>query len=107
MSDLPPWLRPAKSGTCVAIAVQPGAKVSALAGTHGDRLKVKVAAPPVDGEANAALVKIIAQVLGLPTRHVTIKEGTASRRKVVEVEGLTPMEVWAVLKSHLGSEKDG
>ena len=57
-------------------------------GVHGDALKVRVAAPPVDGAANAALVELLAAALGIPRRGVRIVSGASSRSKVVEIDGV-------------------
>jgi uncharacterized protein (TIGR00251 family) len=65
--------------------VQPGAKRSEFAGMHGGRRKVRLAAPPVDGKANAALVEFIAAEYGVPKRNVAIEAGLRSRQKRVSV----------------------
>lgn len=65
--------------------VQPGAKRPAVAGLHGERLKVRIAAPPVEGRANAAVVELIAGQLRVPRALVSITRGARSRDKVVEV----------------------
>ena len=74
------------------VHVQPRAKRSELAGRHGDALKIRLAAPPVDGAANEELVRFIAETLGLPRRAVRIASGLKGRDKVVEVDGLAPGE---------------
>ena len=85
MSD---WLRVAADGRLtLTLHIQPGAKKTEVAGEHGDALKIRLAAPPVDGKANAALLAFIAERLGVPKSAVTLKSGPTSRRKVVEVEG--------------------
>jgi len=68
--------------------VQPGASRSEFAGRHGDRIKVRLAAPAVDGKANAALVDFLAAHLGVPRRNVHIASGLKSRRKRVVIEGV-------------------
>jgi uncharacterized protein (TIGR00251 family) len=60
-------------------------------------LRVRVAAPPVDGEANAALIKLIAKTLGLPRSCVTIASGETARMKVLQIEGLDEAELTALL----------
>jgi len=65
--------------------VQPGAKRTEFAGAHGDRLKVRLAAPPVDGKANDALVEFLAGHYGVPRRNVTIEAGLTSRQKRVAI----------------------
>lgn len=85
MSD---WLRVAADGRLtLTLHIQPGAKKTEVAGEHGDALKIRLAAPPVDGKANAALLAFIAERLGVSKSAVTLKSGQTSRRKVVEVEG--------------------
>jgi uncharacterized protein (TIGR00251 family) len=82
------WLRVAVDGRLtLTLHIQPGAKKTEVAGEHGDALKIRLAAPPVDGKANAALLAFIAERLGVSKNAVTLKSGQTSRRKVVEVEG--------------------
>lgn len=76
-----------------AVRVQPRASRSEIAGVHGDAMKVRLSAPPVDGAANAALVELIAEALGVGRRAVRIVNGESSRSKVVEVEGVTAAAV--------------
>jgi uncharacterized protein len=73
--------------TILDVYVQPGASRSGFAGMHGDRMKIRLAAPPVDGRANEALVEFLAEFFGVPRRHVRIAAGLKSRRKRVIVEG--------------------
>jgi uncharacterized protein len=68
-----------------ALHVQPGAKRSELAGMHGEALKVRLAAPPVDGKANAELIRFLADAFGVPQRNVGIVRGATSRTKVVRI----------------------
>jgi uncharacterized protein (TIGR00251 family) len=65
--------------------VQPGAKKTEFAGMHGERRKVRLAAPPVDGKANEALIAFLAAEYGVPKRNVTIDAGEHSRQKRVTV----------------------
>ncbi len=69
----------------LTLHIQPGAKKTEVCGLHGDALKIRLAAPPVDGKANAALLAFVADRLGLPKSAVSLKSGQTSRRKVVEV----------------------
>lgn len=68
--------------------VQPGAARSEFAGGHGGRLKLRLAAAPVEGKANAALVEFLADYFGVPKRNVRITAGLKSRRKRVLIEGV-------------------
>ncbi len=70
----------------------PRAAKSRVAGLHDDRLKIQVAAPPVDGAANKELVRFLAKQLGLPRSAVALVKGTSSRRKTVAFEGLGASE---------------
>ena len=79
------------------ILVQPRASRTRVVGEHDGRLKVQLAAPPVDGEANAALVDFLAGELGARRSDVTIERGDTGRRKTVRVAGLTVAAVRAVL----------
>ena len=69
----------------LTLHVQPGAKRTEVAGTHGDALKVRLAAPPVDGKANAELLRFLADAFGVPLRHATLVRGETSRQKVVRI----------------------
>jgi uncharacterized protein (TIGR00251 family) len=82
-----------------AVHLQPRASDTAIVGLHGDALKVRVQAPPVDGAANDALVELLARLLELRSSDVRIVAGHASRRKVVEVHGTTPERIVLLLKA--------
>ena len=75
--------------TRVAIRVQPGARRDGVIEKRGDGAwKVAVTAPPEGGRANAALVELVAEVLGVRPRQVTVVQGLASRSKTIEIEGI-------------------
>ncbi|WP_255987543.1 DUF167 domain-containing protein [Chitinolyticbacter albus] len=84
MSD---WFCPSYEGWLLTLHIQPGAKHTAIAGLHGGALKIRLAAPPVDGKANEALLVYLAERLGLPRRALELKSGATSRRKVIRVHG--------------------
>ncbi len=83
-------IRAVPGGVQLTLHVQPGARCTAVAGRHGDAIKVRLAAPPVEGRANGALVLFVADLCQVPGRDVTLVRGATSRRKVVEVRGLDP-----------------
>lgn len=76
-----------------AVHVQPRASRSEVVGVHGDAIKIRLAAPPVDGAANEALVELLARSLDVTRRAVRIVGGASSRAKTVEVEGTTATAV--------------
>jgi uncharacterized protein (TIGR00251 family) len=79
-----------------AIRVQPRSSRPGVDGLHGDALRVRVGAAPVDGAANEAVIEILAEALGAARRAVRIIAGDASRSKVVEVAGIAAAEVQAL-----------
>jgi uncharacterized protein (TIGR00251 family) len=78
---MPPWLRQSGGDVVVSLHVQPGAKRSEVAGCHGEALKIRLAAPPVDGKANDCLIEFVAGRLGIPRARVSLLAGRASREK--------------------------
>ena len=82
----------------VAVYIQPRAKRTEIAGRHGTDLKIRVAAPPVDQAANEALLAFVAEKLGVRQRDVRLIAGAASRRKVLEVEGITAEQIEILLR---------
>ena len=81
--------RPTESGVRFAVQVQPRASRTEIVGVHGDALKVRVAAPPVDGAANEELSRHLARQLGVAASAVQVVGGATGRRKIVEVDGIT------------------
>lgn len=69
----------------VNLYVQPGAKISQVCGMHGDRLKLKINSPPVDGRANQEVVEFFANLLKLPKREIVLDSGDKSRNKRVKI----------------------
>jgi uncharacterized protein len=76
----------------IAVVVSPGAKRSEVVGRQGDAWKLRVAAPPERGRANAAACALLADLLRVPAASVRVVAGATSRRKVVEVDGLDAAE---------------
>lgn len=83
----PLWLRPVPVGIELRLLVQPRASRDQVAGIQGDELKVRLAAPPVDGAANAACCAFFAKLCGLPKSHVTLVAGESSRHKRLLLHG--------------------
>ncbi|MCY1035423.1 DUF167 domain-containing protein [Corallococcus sp. BB11-1] len=84
-------------GVELTVLVQPRASRTKVVGEHDGQLKIQLAAPPVDGEANAALLEFIAKKLGVPKRQVTLTAGDTSRRKRLKVQGVDAPAVEAVI----------
>ena len=81
------WLQvTAKGDLQLTVHVQPGAKTSSCTGIHGDALKIRLAAPPVDGKANQALIAWLALNLACPQNRIEIIRGQTSRRKTLCIE---------------------
>ena len=78
------------------ILVQPRASRAKLGPMHDGRLKVAVTSPPVDGEANAAVIELLAKELGVPRRAVEIVAGTTGRRKTVRIDGVDAAAIEAL-----------
>jgi uncharacterized protein (TIGR00251 family) len=76
-------------GVTFAALVTPRASRARLGPVAGDRVKIAVTAPPVDGEANAAVIDVVARALGVPRRSVHIASGETGRRKSIRVDGIT------------------
>ncbi len=81
------WYRRSGDVITLTLHIQPGAKRTDVAGLHGEALKIRLAAPPIEGRANEALLKFIAESFGVPVRQVELKQGGQSRHKVVAVTG--------------------
>lgn len=77
----------------VVVHVVPRARGSAIVGAHGDAVKIRVAAPPVDNAANDELIRFVASRLGLARASVAIAGGSAGRRKVLKITGLDRAEI--------------
>lgn len=85
MTTLPRWLREEAQAVVLTVHVQPGAKRTGVAGAHGDALKIRLAAPPADGKANAELIRFLAEAFDVPLRGVAILRGETSRDKAVRI----------------------
>jgi uncharacterized protein (TIGR00251 family) len=81
------WYRCNGKTIILTLHVQPGSKNSGIGGLHGEALKIRLAALPVEGRANEALRKFIADLFAVPQRHVELIQGAQSRRKIVVISG--------------------
>ena len=95
-------IREDKDGVTFRVRVQPRASKNQLAGVMDGALKVRLTAPPVDGEANEACLKYLARLLGVPVKSVQLISGHTGRNKTFRVQGLTVDEVTELLRSQRG-----
>jgi len=93
---LPPWLISTCQGVRLRLYVQPRASESGIVGGHGDALKIRITAPPVDGKANKEICRFLAVLFGLPKSSLVLVRGQTGRHKVVAVP-LPPEVVLKVL----------
>lgn len=69
--------------------IQPGAKQTEVVGLYGDSLKIRLAAPPVDGKANKALITFLAKTLAISRQQIQIVRGETGREKTIEIHGFS------------------
>jgi uncharacterized protein (TIGR00251 family) len=81
---------PTPQGYLLRLLVVPGASRTEVVGLQGDRLKLRVAAPPEKGAANKKVLELLAKTLGLPKKALRLTGGAQSREKVVELQNLSP-----------------
>ena len=90
---LPPWLYISGEDVRLEVVVAPRASRTRVMGVHDSRLKIQLAAPPVDNKANEALVRFLADTLGVARAQVEIIAGASNKRKTVRVAGVTETRV--------------
>jgi uncharacterized protein len=79
--------------TLLNVRVVPRARRTAISGRRGQAILVRLAAPPVDGAANDALIAFLSERLGIPQRRIVIARGASARDKTIAIEGLAPDEI--------------
>lgn len=90
-------LKPTQAGTLIPVRVAPRASHNKITGVKQGALQVRLTAPPVDGAANQALIKLLAKALGLAKGRLSLASGQKSRDKVLLAQGITPEQVLAKL----------
>lgn len=93
-----------KDRVTLQVYIQPKASRTEFVGLHGDAVKIRVAAPPVDGSANAELIRFLAERCDIPRSRVSIESGAMSRQKRVNLAGVSAEWVLARLASPQGKE---
>ena len=94
-----------EASTRLRLRVSPGAGKSGIVGRHGDGWKVRVAAPPEDGRANEAVLRLLADALSMPRASVTLVSGHTGRDKIVLLDGVGPAQIERRLTSATASDR--
>jgi len=97
-----PWLRVLEHAVELRIKVVPSSSRDRIAGVGGDRLRLRVTSPPVDGEANRAVLELLARSAGVPLRAATLVAGASGRSKTVRIDGESPQRIARKLPEMLG-----
>ena len=97
MAERPSWLHEGPDGVELIVRVRPGATRSGVAGLHGGALCVRVGARPVEGAANRALLRVLAEALDVRPANVALRRGTRGRDKRVAIAGVSTEQVLARL----------
>jgi uncharacterized protein (TIGR00251 family) len=97
--DRTPMFHESRDGVTFNVKVIPRAQRDEIVGVEGGALKIRLHAPPVEGRANEALVKFLADVLHIPRAQIEIVRGETSRHKIVRVRGVPPEKLKASLKA--------
>jgi uncharacterized protein (TIGR00251 family) len=90
VDDAHPELTPVEGGVVLSVHAQPGARRTEVVGRHGEAVKIRVAAPAVEGRANEALIAFVADEFGLRKSAVTVRSGGSSRHKRLRLDGIDP-----------------
>lgn len=89
---LPVWLSEKDQDIVLRLHAQPGAKRTSVVGLYGDKLKIAIATPPVDGKANQAIIAFLAKTLGVSKSKISLISGETSREKRIRIQGITANE---------------
>ena len=92
------WIREKDGSIIIDVLVSPKAQKNQIVGIHDNRLKVKVAAPPVDGKANAELISFLAEVIGIRTYQIEIESGHTNKKKTLKLTEVTKETVESIIK---------
>lgn len=84
----------------ITVRVQSNARQNQVVGLENDVLRVRIAAPPVDGRANQELVRFLSQALGVPRSDIAIERGLASKTKLLAIRGLSQEQLMSLLTSN-------
>ncbi|HWF62231.1 MAG TPA: DUF167 domain-containing protein [Nitrospira sp.] len=106
VGSLPAIARDSERGALLAVHVQPGSSRTECVGIHGDAIKIRLAARPIDGAANDELIRFIADRCAVPRAHVQICAGSEARRKRLCVKEVSAQVLLARLLPQNGKEME-
>jgi uncharacterized protein (TIGR00251 family) len=95
------WIRETSKGLLLPVRAVPRASKNEIQGVHGDALKVRLQAPPVEGKANAALIRFLSEALDIPRAQLFIASGETGRNKAVLITGITRGDLINLLKNKM------
>lgn len=87
------WINQSDDGVTITVHAMPRAAKDAVQGLHGDALKIRLHAPPVDGRANEALISFLSKMLNIPKGNIALKSGFGQRRKIITINGISKSEI--------------
>ena len=104
MSALPAWISATPHGVTLHLFIQPRASRTEVMGPHGDppRLKIRVAAPPIEGRANEEVIAFLSKTLKIPASSLAVLRGSSSKFKDVACHGVTAATIAEKLIAHPG-----
>lgn len=82
------WIRETTKGVLLPVRAVPRASKNEIQGIYNDAVKIRLTTPPVDGKANAALIKFLSKTLGVPRAHITLSNGDTGRNKIFLITGI-------------------
>jgi uncharacterized protein (TIGR00251 family) len=95
------WIRETSKGVLLPVRAMPRASKNEIQGLHGDALKVRLQAPPVEGKANQALIRFLSEALNIPRSQLSIASGETGRNKAVLITGLAREALISLLKNKI------
>lgn len=95
----------AEASTRLRLRVSPGAGKAGIVGRHGDGWKIRVTAPPENGRANEAVLRLLAEALSVPRNDLTLVSGHTGRDKIVLLDGVGPAQTERRLSSATASDR--
>jgi uncharacterized protein (TIGR00251 family) len=98
---IPMFLEQRNNTLLLHIKVIPNSSQTKIAGPLGNDLKIKLAAPPESGKANAALITLLAKTLQIPEKQITLLTGQTSPRKTLQIQNLSKQQALSLLTPHL------